>query len=68
MEDTLLPRYFGYKMGVFPFQNDLKDLDLSCKMDPNNLKYLRPSYKMDLDLGSVGLFWLRKPILYLNYI
>ena len=32
----LLPYFFGYKTGFFPFQNNLKDLD--------------PSYKMDLDL------------------
>ena len=28
-----LPYFFGYKTEVFSFQNNPKDLDLSCKMD-----------------------------------
>ena len=28
-----LPYFFGYKMEFFSFQNNLKDLDPSCKMD-----------------------------------
>ena len=43
----------------FPFQNNLKDLDPSCKMDLdlNNLKDLDPSCKMDLDLWDYFRFW-----------
>ena len=28
-----VPYFFGYKMEVFSFQNNPKDLDPSCKMD-----------------------------------
>ena len=28
-----LPYFFGYKTEFFPFQNNPKDLDTSCKMD-----------------------------------
>ena len=28
-----LPYFFGYKTVFFPFQNNPKDLDLSCKTD-----------------------------------
>ena len=30
-----LPYFFGYKTEFFPIQNKLKDLDLSCMMDPD---------------------------------
>ena len=58
-------QYFcSYKMGVFPFQNSLKDLDLSSKMDldlwncfrgtcisiPKQSKNLDPSSKTNLNL------------------
>ena len=33
LEYSYLPYFFGYKTEVFFFQNNLKDLDLSYKMD-----------------------------------
>ena len=43
----ILPYFFGYKTEFFSFQNNPKDLELSCKMDPKDLDL---SCKMDPDL------------------
>ena len=56
---SLVPYFFGYKMVFFSFQNNPKDLDLSC----NNPKDLDLSCKTDLDLwdclGRVKLVLLQ---------
>ena len=32
-ENLWIPYFFGYKTEILSFQNNPKDLDLSCKMD-----------------------------------
>ena len=49
-----LPYFFGYKTEFFSFQNNPKDLDLSCKMDLDLYNCLG-RVKLVLWQNSIGL-------------
>ena len=57
-----VPYFFGYKTEIFSFQNNPKDLDLSCKTDLDLWDYLG-RVKLVLLQNFIGLIKLFEVIL-----